>query len=161
MGEKRRSYSKPMAVPKKAVLGGNETLLLEKTNKSSPARTGSWLRSWGAAVQRGWLSSIPVHHPSPLSQSIMTGRASRWSQPLHPQGLTCIPSTAVPGPPLWPSPPVKPPKPFRLCARGRGCNSLLGQSSGRRNPLHFGILLGTSGCFRANAESLSHETPPE
>lgn len=50
---------------RKGVLGGNEILLLAKTNKSSPAHTGSRLRSRGAAVQWGWLSLVPVHYPSP------------------------------------------------------------------------------------------------
>lgn len=42
----------PIAVPqKKVVWGGKEALLLEKTNKSSPAQAGCPLQSQGAAVQ--------------------------------------------------------------------------------------------------------------
>lgn len=146
---------------KKAFFGGNETLLLEKTNKSNPAHTGSQLRSWGASVQRGWLSIPRVHAPSLSSWSIIMGRASWWSQLIHLPGLTYIHSVLVPGPPLWPSSPAKPPPQNPLgFSHAKGLDSLLGQELWWRNSMYFGVSLATSSCLGAKAEGVSHETPP-
>lgn len=146
-GENSVVIQNSTAVPKKVVWGGNETLLLEKTNKSSPAQAGSPL---GKQQCKG----VGV---CPSSQS------SRWesnlgSQPVHPQGLSCTRSTPVPASLLWPGASQNSPKSFGHCI-GEGSLLPAGMSITVENPAafrHFPVIPVT---ISEKKQSLRHGTP--
>lgn len=98
-------------------------------------------------MQWGWISITPVHHDQESIPVVPTGPSA--GADLH---------SPYPGPrtPSLAWSPCEDPEALSTGFEGgKGQHSLLEQASQQRSPLHFGILLGTSNCFRTKAESFS------
>ena len=139
---------------KKGVLGEMRRFCLRKQPKAAQLALAA---SSGAGEQRcsrdGCSSSqsiTPVHH-------------DRESIPVVPTG----PSAGADPHSLYPRPwslalarpPAEPPGELWALCTGKGLCPPLGRASWQKNPLHFGVSLGTRGCFREKAESLSMKHP--